>query len=72
MTFNIQGTMKTELIKSEFRNWNAYQGPLGEVVCNDRPLDESDLLVRVQDGGGSFREPVLLLRLEGRMPNCSI
>ena len=23
-------------MKSDFRNWNAYQGPLGEVVCNDR------------------------------------
>ena len=75
MTFNIQGTMKTELIKSEFRSWNAYQGSLGEVVCNDRPLDESDLLVRVQDGGGSFREPVraaMTDRLETLQPSESL
>jgi len=28
--------MKVEKSKSEIRSWSAYQGPLGEIICNNR------------------------------------
>jgi hypothetical protein len=33
---NRKHVMNAEQIKAEIRNWYAYQGPLGEVVCNGR------------------------------------
>jgi hypothetical protein len=33
---NTKSALKTEGNTKEIRTWSVYQGPLGEVTCNDR------------------------------------